>query len=95
MTGVQTCALPIYPAMTLLYKSAFKLATDIKAQTLSAREVLEFFLARVEQYNPALNTVVALDIDRARARADAQRFALTLWDESPIEGLTLRIRMKR
>ncbi len=31
----------------------------------------------------------------ARARADAQRFALTLWDESPIEGLTLRIRMKR
>lgn len=30
-----------------------------------------------------------------RARADAERFALTLWDERPTEGLTLRIRMKR
>jgi uroporphyrin-III C-methyltransferase/precorrin-2 dehydrogenase/sirohydrochlorin ferrochelatase len=30
-----------------------------------------------------------------RARADAGRFALTLWDETPIGGLTLRIRMKR
>lgn len=30
----------------------------------------------------------------ARARADAQRFVLTLWDERPTDGLTLRIRMK-
>ncbi|ASK89501.1 bifunctional precorrin-2 dehydrogenase/sirohydrochlorin ferrochelatase [Sphingorhabdus sp. SMR4y] len=30
-----------------------------------------------------------------RARADAERFALTLWDERPIEGLTLRIRMTK
>lgn len=29
-----------------------------------------------------------------RARADAQRFSLSLWDEQPTEGLTLRIRMK-
>ncbi|WP_417621101.1 siroheme synthase [Parasphingorhabdus sp.] len=29
-----------------------------------------------------------------RARADAQRFALSLWDEQPTIGLTLRIRMK-
>ena len=29
-----------------------------------------------------------------RARADAQRFVLTLWDERPTDGLTLRIRMK-
>lgn len=28
-----------------------------------------------------------------RARADAQRFTLTLWDERPTDGLTLRIRM--
>lgn len=30
----------------------------------------------------------------SRARADAQRFVLTLWDERPTDGLTLRIRMK-
>lgn len=29
-----------------------------------------------------------------RARADAQRFALSLWDEQPTEGLALRIRLK-
>ncbi len=28
-----------------------------------------------------------------RARADAERFVLTLWDEKPAKGLTLRIRM--
>lgn len=31
----------------------------------------------------------------ARARADAQRFALSIWSEQPTTGLTLRIRMKR
>ncbi len=29
-----------------------------------------------------------------RARADAERFVLSLWDEQPTEGLALRIRMK-
>lgn len=29
-----------------------------------------------------------------RTRADAQRFALSLWDEQPTSGLALRIRMK-
>lgn len=29
-----------------------------------------------------------------RARADAQRFTLSLWDEQPTEGLALRIRMR-
>ncbi len=29
-----------------------------------------------------------------RARADAERFGLALWDENPANGLTVRIRMK-
>ena len=29
-----------------------------------------------------------------RARADAERFTLSFWDEQPTTGLTLRIRMK-
>ena len=29
-----------------------------------------------------------------RARADAERFGLALWDETPAQGLTVRIRMK-
>lgn len=30
-----------------------------------------------------------------RARADAERFELSIWDEQPIEGLVLRIRMQK
>lgn len=58
----------------ILYRSAFALAEDIKAQRLHAADVLEFFLERVARINPELNAVVALDSDRAReraARADA------------------------
>ncbi|MEP4296861.1 MAG: siroheme synthase, partial [Parasphingorhabdus sp.] len=29
-----------------------------------------------------------------RARADAERFELSFWDEQPTQGLALRIRMK-
>ena len=57
--------------MDILYRSAFALANDIKTQTLSSLAVLEFFLGRVEQFNPALNAVVALDVERARQRAIA------------------------
>jgi amidase len=79
--------------MDILYTSAFKLAAAIKAQTLSSREVLEFFLARVEQFNPALNTVVALDTERARARADAaDKAAQSGEDWGPLHGVPLTIK---
>ena len=79
--------------MDILYTSAFKLAEAIKAQTLSSREVLEFFLARVEQYNPALNTVVALDTERARARADAADKAAQCGEDwGPLHGVPLTIK---
>ena len=79
--------------MDILYTSAFKLAEAIKEQTLSSREVLEFFLARVKQYNPALNTVVALDTERARARADAaDKAAQSAEDWGPLHGVPLTIK---
>lgn len=40
----------------------------------------------------AADNVPAILLDRARA--DAERFALSLWNEQPSTGLTLRIRMK-
>lgn len=79
--------------MDILYTSAFKLAEAIKAQTLTSREVLEFFLARVDQYNPTLNAVVALDTDRARARADAaDEAAQSGQDWGPLHGVPLTIK---
>ena len=49
------------------------------------------WLAQADQIFAAPN-VPALILDRARA--DAERFELSLWDEQPVEGLALRIRME-
>lgn len=57
--------------MSILYRSAFGLAEDIKQGKLSAVEVLEFFLARIEQHNAALNAVVAMNREAAHERAAA------------------------
>tara|TARA_R110001592_G_scaffold295594_2_gene565816 strand:+ start:177538 stop:178995 length:1458 start_codon:yes stop_codon:yes gene_type:complete len=79
--------------MDILYTSAFNLADAIKAQTLSSREVLEFFLARIEQFNPTLNAVVALDTERARARADAADQAAKNGESwGPLHGVPLTIK---
>jgi len=49
------------------------------------------WLAQADQVfaTPEVPTVI-LD----RTRADAERFALSLWDEQPVDGLVLRIRMQ-
>jgi amidase len=79
--------------MDILYTSPFDIATAIKAQTLSSRAVLDFFLARVEQFNPALNAVVALDQERARARADAADEAARKGEDwGPLHGVPLTIK---
>lgn len=79
--------------MDILYTSTFKLADAIKAQTLSSREILEFFLARIEQFNPTLNAVVALDTERARARADAADQAAKNGENwGPLHGVPLTIK---
>ena len=41
----------------ILYRSAFALASDIKARRLSAVEVLDFFTDRVARINPGINDV--------------------------------------
>ncbi|MCZ6830670.1 MAG: amidase [Gammaproteobacteria bacterium] len=79
--------------MDLLYKSAFAIADAIREQQISAREVLEFFLDRVEQHNPKLNAVVALDVERARERADAADAAAARGDNwGPLHGVPLTIK---
>ena len=47
------------------------LAAAIKAGDVSAREVLEAHLARIEEVNPRVNALVSLDPDRARQAAHA------------------------
>jgi amidase len=62
--------------MELGFRSAGELAAALRRRELGSRELLEHYLARIERWNPALNAVVTLDVDRARAAADAADRAL-------------------
>ncbi len=79
--------------MSILYRSAFELARDIKSGKHTALEVLDFFLARVEAINPQLNAVVALDTERARARAAEADAAVARGEDwGPLHGVPLTIK---
>ena len=51
------------------FEAATEQADAIRDGQLSAVELLDAHLARIEQHNPALNAIVTLDIERARSRA--------------------------
>lgn len=77
----------------LHFKSAAELARMIQRREISARELLEHFIARMELHNPKINAIVAKDLDRARKRArqadEAQARGET-W--GPLHGLPMTIK---
>ncbi|MBW2509681.1 MAG: hypothetical protein JRE81_13705 [Deltaproteobacteria bacterium] len=52
-----------------VFDSASSLARAIQAGDIKPSELLELYLARVDEHNPELNAIVALDVEGARARA--------------------------
>ncbi|MEM1187696.1 MAG: amidase [Pseudomonadota bacterium] len=79
--------------MSILYRSAFGLAADIKAGKLSSVQVLEFYLERIERLNQPLNAVVALNTDAALARAvEADAAAAAGNDWGPLHGVPMTIK---
>ncbi|MEP1470942.1 MAG: amidase [Halieaceae bacterium] len=79
--------------MSPLFRSAFELAKDIKAGRTTSVATLDFFLARVAAINPDLNAVVALDIERARSRAEeADAAAAKGEDWGPLHGVPITIK---
>jgi amidase len=51
--------------------TAAELTSAIRDRELSSQQLLEELLARADLINPALNAIVAWDVDRARAAAAA------------------------
>ncbi|HKA52991.1 MAG TPA: amidase [Candidatus Binatia bacterium] len=77
----------------IAFRSACDLITAIRKRELSSRELLEHYLKRVERYNPQLNAVVTLDVERARKRADAADAALARGEVfGPLHGLPVTIK---
>src|SRR5512139_379828 len=77
----------------LHFRSASSLAAALRRREVSSRELLEHFLARVEKHNPALNAVVTLDAERARARAAEADAALARGESwGPLHGVPMTVK---
>ncbi len=77
----------------LHWKSAAEIARLIREKKITAGEVLEHFLARVDRFNPKLNAIIWQDRGRARARAKAADAALAkgeVW--GPLHGVPMTIK---
>lgn len=75
------------------FSSAIELAAAIRERRVSAREVVEGYLARIARHNPALNAICTLDATGARRRAQEADEALArgeLW--GPLHGVPMTIK---
>jgi amidase len=74
----------------LCLRPATELATLIRTRQLSARELTDACLARIERLDPQLNAVVTRDPEGARAAADAADAALAAGEPvGPLHGLPM------
>lgn len=77
----------------LHYSSAAALAAGIREGRTSSAEVVEACLARIEEVNPALNAVVQLRADEARADARRADEALARGESwGPLHGVPMTIK---
>jgi amidase len=75
--------MPLTPDST-----ARAMAAAVKAREISARELLDLHLARIDQTNPTVNAVVSLDVERAQAGAEAADQQTARGDSTgPLHGL--------
>jgi amidase len=77
----------------LAFAPALSLASKIRHKDISARELLEFYLQRVEQYNPRLNAIIFRQDEKARQRADTADAVLArgeVW--GPLHGVPMTIK---
>ena len=79
--------------MDFRHENIVDLADRVRRRELSARELTEVALARIEATNPTLNAFVALDADRARAEAAEVDARIARGDAvGPLAGLPLAVK---
>lgn len=74
----------------IAFASAHDLAARIRSGEIRSREVLELYIERTKRFNPALNAIIATDLDGARAAADAADAAVARGEISgPLHGVPM------
>jgi amidase len=77
----------------LIYASATTLAQAIRSKEVSAQEVVDAHLARIEAVNPQLNAVVQVAADSARDQAREADAALARGElKGPLHGVPMTIK---
>jgi len=77
----------------LAFRPATELAAAIKSREISSTELLECYLDRIERFNPGLNAVVTLDVERARREAGEADSRLAQGvPVGPLHGLPMTVK---
>src|SRR6202171_602342 len=74
-----------------MFRSALELAGMVRSGEVSARELVQCSLDRIEELNPTLNAFVQVDAERALATAGDVRQG----DERPFAGVPIAIKNNR
>lgn len=75
------------------FQSATELATSIRSKKVSSLELLDYYIGRVERFNPPLNAIVVKDYDRARDQARAADDVIAKGDAvGPLHGVPMTIK---
>ena len=74
------------------FATAIEMLRALNTRAISAVELLDLHIARIERLNPTLNAIVTFDFERARAAAKAADDARARGDDRPLLGLPLTIK---
>jgi len=74
------------------YRSAKETGAALQARKISAVELSDHVIARIEALDPKINAVVVRDFDRARDAAKAADAALGRGERRPLLGLPITIK---
>jgi amidase len=89
--GKETNGMP-QPDDTLSYRSTGELVAMLAARQISALELLDHAIARIEALDSRINAVVVRDFDRARIAARAADAALARGDRRPLLGIPMTVK---
>src|SRR5689334_23775218 len=77
----------------LPFQTAKQLASAIRKKEIGCVELLDLYLKRIEAHNPALNAVIAMDVEGARKRAKAADKAVKAGKKlGPLHGVPMTLK---
>lgn len=87
-----SAVLPAIAREELSYRSAGELIAALDGRQVSARELVDSAIARIEVLDPKINAVVVRDFERARIAANQADAALARGERRPLLGLPMTVK---